>query len=82
MFLLRIFIIISVVLFVIGFVTQVLTPVATGTTLFPLFRHKRSAILNEMAEIKAQLDDKDLEIALAALKQQLKDKQEAELKKS
>lgn len=67
-------IVIALVLLVL--VTQVLNPLLSDTIMFPIFRRKRTVLMNEIVETKAQLGDADLESSLAALKEQLKNKQE------
>lgn len=63
-------------LVVLFLVTQVLYPLLSDSIMFPIFRRKRTVLMNEIVETKAQLGDADLESNLAALKEQLKNKQE------
>ena len=57
-------------------VTQIFIPLVTRTTLFPMFRRERTALLKQIQEAKAQLDDEELKVTLSNLQAQLKAKQE------
>ena len=71
MFALRLFGYVFIAFVVALLVTQMFIPMLMGTRLFPMFRKTRLHIQDEIAEVKEQLTDQQLQEELDRLKAEL-----------
>jgi hypothetical protein len=68
MFYLKLFQLLTIVLALVTFVTQVLVPMYKGTKMWPFFNKRRSKVLHDITNVQEDIEIKNLDARLESLK--------------